>query len=65
MAEASLRKYQMTIVCNDTTCFDIAETSYHMLHVLGLHIVIGRGMLLPVGSEREAEAIITELERGS
>jgi hypothetical protein len=54
----------MTMVCNNTTCFDIAEPSYHLLHLFGFHLIVGRGMLLPVGSETEAEAIISELETG-
>jgi hypothetical protein len=53
----------MTIVCNNTTCFDIAETSYHVLRVCGLYVVVGCGMLLPVGSEQEAAVLIDELER--
>jgi hypothetical protein len=58
-------RYQSMLVCNDTTCFDITDPSYHVLRIFGLTVIVGQGFLLPVSNEREAETIIAELERGS
>jgi hypothetical protein len=55
----------MTVVCNNTTCFNIAQPKYRVLRFGFFHLIIGRGLLIAVGSEHEAAVLLDELERSS
>jgi hypothetical protein len=41
----------------------VDSSTYHLLRLFGFHIIIGRGLLIPVGSELEAAVLLDELER--